>query len=157
MEVHPSSPKLSVYSISILILRIVLGTIFFAHGAQKVFGAFGGHGITGVIGMTTSFGLPMPVVMAWIVALIEFAGGIAVFFGFFTRIAAAGICINMTVAIIKVHMKNGFFAPMGLEFPLSLLAIALSLVVSGGGRISIDYLLYKWLGAKNRLFAMLFK
>lgn len=155
MEDHLSS-KASVSSIAVLILRLVLGTIFFAHGAQKVFGAFGGHGITGVIGMTTSFGLPLPVVFAWLVALIEFAGGIAVFLGFFTRVAAFGICINMTVAIIKVHMKNGLFAPMGFEFPLSLLAIALSLVVSGGGRISIDFLLHKWLGAKNRFFGWLF-
>ncbi|MHB1456255.1 MAG: DoxX family protein [Armatimonadota bacterium] len=152
MEEHPSSTKASAHSIAILILRLALGSIFFAHGAQKVFGAFEGRGIEGVIGMTTSFGLPMPVVMAWIVALIEFAGGIAVFIGFFTRIAAAGICINMIVAIIKVHMKDGFFA---CEFPLSLLAIALSLVVSGGGRISIDFLLYKWLGVKNRFFGWL--
>lgn len=156
MNDHSSSTRTSIHSIAILILRLALGTIFFAHGSQKVFGAFGGHGITGVIGMTTSFGLPMPVLMAWIVALIEFAGGIAVFLGFFTRIAAAGICINMTVAILKVHMKNGFFAPMGFEFPMSLLAIALSLVFSGGGRISIDYFLHKWLGAKSRLLDWLF-
>ena len=114
MEEHPSSTKASAHSIAILILRPALGSIFFAHGAQKVFGAFEGRGIEGVIGMTTSFGLPMPVVMAWIVALIEFAGGIAVFIGFFTRIAAAGICINMikcigSALLLTLHERNTQF------------------------------------------------
>lgn len=156
MQNQTLSTRASINSISILILRLILGTVFFAHGAQKVFGAFGGRGIESVIGMVTSFGLPIPVVIGWIVALIEFVGGIAIILGLFTRIAAFGICINMSVAVFKVHLPNGFFAPEGVEFPLTLLAIALSIVFSGGGIFSLDYPLYRSLGAKNRFLRCLF-
>lgn len=151
MAENVSSSSRAVPSWAILFLRIAVGVVFVMHGSQKVFGAFGGHGMEGVIGMVTSLGFPAPVMFAWMLALTEFLGGLAVFFGLFTRPAAFAIAVNMTVAIIKVHFKNGFFAPTGFEYPFTLLLACISLMFSGPGRISLDWLIRRMLGTTSKL------
>jgi len=131
-----------------LVIRVVLGVIFIAHGSQKLFGAFGGPGIKGVAGFVTNLGMAPGILWAWILALTEFVGGIALILGLFTSIASAGLIIAMLVAIIKVHARNGFFLSqekMGFEYNLALIAMAVSLILSGPGKFSIDKLIrWKW-------------
>lgn len=130
-----------------LVIRIALGVVFFAHGSQKVFGAFGGHGITGVIGMMKGLNVNPPVVWAWIVALTEFLGGLGILFGLLTRWAALGLTVNMAVAIALVHWKHGLFSGGGgFEFPMVLLAMSLALLFWGPGKVSIEGAFGKELG-----------
>src|SRR5690349_23589697 len=90
-----------------LILRLVLGIVFFAHGAQKVLGWFGGPGFSGTMGMFTTY-LHIPAPFAFLAIAAEFLGGLGLLLGFLTRIAAFGISVNMLVAIATVHLSNGF-------------------------------------------------
>jgi len=149
MEPVPARER-SIPAWATLVIRLALGVVFIAHGSQKVFGAFGGHGMDGTIGMVRSLGFPLPVMFAWFAALAEFLGGIGVFVGLLTRFAAAGIAITMVVAITRVHLKGGFFAPRGFEYPLVLLAMALSLIFSGAGKISLDWLAHRVLRRESR-------
>src|SRR5881296_1521867 len=99
---------------AITVVRVVLGVIFFAHGAQKVFGWFGGPGLRGVIGyFKQSLGVPAPLTV--LAALTEFFGGLAMIVGFLVRPAAVGLIIVMLVAIVKVHWPHGFFLNWALE------------------------------------------
>jgi putative oxidoreductase len=123
-------------SLGLLVLRLALGAVFFAHGGQKVFGWFGGFGLEGTIGFMTGMGIPA--VLAYIAIFTEFFGGLAILAGLLTRPAALGLAITMLVAIFKVHIGAGFFAPNGYEFPLALAAIAISLLISGPGKYSLD-------------------
>ncbi len=116
------------------ILRVVVGIVFLKHGSQKLF-TFGFHGVAG---MFAHFGIPLPAVSAVVVTLVEFLGGLALIFGAATRFAAALIAIDMSVAILVVHAKNGFFAPTGFEYPLTLLAANLCLLLAGAGMLSVD-------------------
>lgn len=121
-------------------IRLALGAVMFAHGAQKVLGSFNGPGFNTFIGGTTPFGFMRP---AWlwlaIAALSELVGGILVGLGFLTRVAAFFIACTMLTAIIGVHLPGGFFAAnRGYEYPLSLLAMAIALLIAGGGQASID-------------------
>ena len=116
--------------LGIAILRIVVGIVFTAHGAQKLF-------VTGIGGVTHMFhgiGIPWPHIAAIVVTLVEFAGGIALILGLLTRYAAVLLALNMAVAIGKVHLHNGFFASKGgYEYPLTLLAASLALALAGPG------------------------
>jgi len=125
-------------------IRLALGAVFIAHGSQKLFGAFGGSGVAGVAGMTESMGLRPPMMWAWLLALTEFFGGLGVLVGLFTRPAALGIAVVMVVAAARVHFRNGFFLPGGFEFNLALLAMAVSLIISGAGAISLDWPFRRW-------------
>jgi putative oxidoreductase len=131
-------------SLALLVLRLILGAVFFAHGAQKVLGWFGGYGLSGTVGFFKT-GLKIPAPLAYLAAFAEFLGGIALLLGIFTHVAALGIFIVMAVAIIKVHLSEGFLTvpnkSQGYEFPLTLAAVALVLVILGGGAYSIDRLL----------------
>lgn len=137
---------------SLLIVRLFLGVIFFAHGAQKVFGWFGGPGLKGTIAYFQS-ALHVPPALAVLAALTECFGGLAVFAGALTRLAALGLVVVMLVAIATVHGRNGFFLNMsqqpgkghGIEFNLALIGMALALVVGGGGAMSVDGLVGRWL------------
>ncbi|MGE5351722.1 MAG: DoxX family protein [Acidobacteriota bacterium] len=126
-------------SVVILLLRIILGVVFIAHGAQKVLGAFGGKGLGTTIGMFTGMGIPAA--LAYMDAFGEFIFGILVLLGLITRVASGGIAVIMMVAILRVHLPHGFFAPAGFEFPLTLLTIAVSIFLFGSGKYGMDYFL----------------
>jgi len=125
-------------------IRLVLGITFMAHGAQKLFGAFGGPGMAGTVGFFAGMGLKPALFWAWVVALAEFFGGLGILLGLLTGVASAVLIVDMLVAIAFVHGKNGFFAKAGgFEYNLSLIVMALSLILSGPGRLSLDRLI-RW-------------
>ena len=125
--------------VGLLVLRVVLGVIFTAHGAQKLFGAFGGPGLEGTAGFHGQLGIKPPYLMAVLAGLAEFVGGILVAVGFLTPIASVALVVVMAVAILTVHLKNGFFAQSGgYELNLALAAMALTLLFAGAGTLSID-------------------
>lgn len=116
---------------ALLVLRLVLGAIMIAHGYSKVFGGLSHHEqFVGNLGL--------PGWLAYFSPAAEFFGGIAVIAGLLTRIAALGILINMSVAIGKVHWKNGFTGNGNYQFPLALAAIAFALIFFGAGPIALD-------------------
>jgi putative oxidoreductase len=122
-------------------LRVVLGIIFFAHGAQKLFGWFHGRGLSATAQhFATNFGMRPGMFWAPLNALGEFLGGILIFLGLFTRFAAIDIAIVMIVAIVTVH-KLSFFLPSGMEFALLALGAAIALLIAGGGALSIDFII----------------
>jgi putative oxidoreductase len=132
-----------------LILRIMLGVVFLPHGAQKVLGWFGGHGFSGTMGYFTDT-MGIPAVFAFLAIMAESLGAVALILGFLTRIAAFGIGTVMTVAVLMVHLPYGFFMNWfgnqqgeGFEFHILAIAIALALIVKGGGKWSIDKLMTK--------------
>ncbi|ABG40199.1 DoxX [Paraglaciecola sp. T6c] len=124
---------------SALSLRIPVGITFIAHGAQKLFGAFGGYGLEGTGQWMASIGLEPGYTLAFLAGSAEFFGGIAILLGLLTRPAAAVLAFTMLVAIFGVHISNGLFmSNNGYEYALALLAVSVSLVFSGAGRLSID-------------------
>jgi putative oxidoreductase len=134
--------------VSFTILRVVLGVVFFAHGAQKMLGWFGGFGFHGSMGFFTHMGIPAPV--AFLVICIEFFGGLGLIVGLLTRIAALGIAGDMIGAIFMVHLQNGFFMNWmgtqkgeGIEYHLLALAMAAALLLRGAGAFSLDRALSK--------------
>jgi putative oxidoreductase len=123
----------------ITILRVIVGIVFLAHGAQKLF-VLGFHGTAGAFG---GMGIPLPAVSSAVVTLVEFLGGAALVIGLLTRWAAALNGFDMLVAILLVHLKNGFLKPGGFEHPLAMLAACIALVMVGPGAASVDGALAK--------------
>jgi putative oxidoreductase len=121
------------------VLRVIVGIVFLMHGGQKLF-IYGFHGVAG---MMATLGIPLPMISAVVVSLIEFLGGLALVAGLFARWAAALIAIDMVVAILAVHLKNGFFNPQGFEYPLTLLAACIALLLAGTSAASVDGALAK--------------
>lgn len=127
-----------------LILRLTLGVIFIAHGAQKLFGWFGGYGLEATGQWMASVGLEPGFLMALAAGLVEFGGGVALIFGVLTRLSALALAGAMAIALFAVHLPNGFFmATNGYEFALALLAASVSLVFTGAGRASLDGIIVK--------------
>jgi putative oxidoreductase len=128
-----------VEDIALLILRVVLGGIFVAHGAQKLFGSFGGHGLEGTAGFFEQIGLKPGHAMALLAGLAEFGGGLLVLAGFLTPLGAFAIIAVMAMAIVRVHVPNGFFNESGgYEFNLVLIGVAVALILTGSGAYGID-------------------
>jgi putative oxidoreductase len=129
--------------VSLTTLRVVLGVVFFAHGAQKMLGWFGGYGFQGTMGFFEHMGMPAPV--AFLVICTEFFGGLGLIVGLLTRIAALGIGVEMIGAIFIVHLPNGFFMNWsgtqkgeGFEYHLLAIAMAATLLLRGAGAFSAD-------------------
>lgn len=124
---------------SALVLRVPLGVILAAHGAQKLFGWFGGHGLQATGEWMASIGLQPGLLMALLAGGAEFFGGIALILGLLTRPAALVSAFTMVVAIFAVHISNGLFvANGGYEFALALLAMSVALVFQGAGKFGVD-------------------
>ena len=121
--------------------RLAAGVIFSAHGAQKLFGAFGGYGLEGTGQFMASMGLNPGYLMALLAGSAEFFGGIALLLGLLVRPSAAVLAFTMLVAIFSVHVDAGLFLPNGYEFALSLLAVTVGLTISGAGHLSLDRLI----------------
>src|SRR5919109_4432959 len=122
----------------LLLLRVVAGGTLFAHGAQKLFGWFGGHGLRGTAGFFEGLGFRPALPLAPLAGLAE-TGGLLFAAGLLTPLAALGITVVMLNAIAVVHWSKGFFnSNGGLEFPLSLATIAVSVTAIGPGRFSLD-------------------
>lgn len=133
--------------------RIILGVIFFAHGSQKIFGWFGGHGLKQTLRSMKDF-VSLPAVLALAAVVAEFVGGAALIVGFLGRISALGIAVNMLAAIFIVHGKYGLFMNWfgdrkghGIEYHLLAIALAIVVIAEGSGEFSLDRLLSTWIGA----------
>ncbi|MGP5201706.1 DoxX family protein [Psychrobacter aquimaris] len=133
--------------VAALILRVPVGLILAAHGAQKLFGWFGGNGLAGTAGWMSSMGMEPGYLMAILAGGAEFFGGLALVLGLLTRPAALIAAFTMLVAIFSVHISNGLFAADGgYEYALTLMVALLALTVQGGGAISMDKALSEKLG-----------
>jgi putative oxidoreductase len=125
-------------------VRLVLGVVFFAHGAQKMLGWFGGYGFSGTMNFFTQM-MHIPAPLAFLAICAEFFGGLGLLVGLLSRVAAFGIAMNMLVAIFTVHIHNGFFANWsgqqkgeGVEYHLLALALLLVVMIKGAGALSVD-------------------
>lgn len=122
--------------LSLLALRLMAGTVFVYHGSQKLFGLFGGHGIAGTAGWMESLGIPFPTISVVLAGGAELLGGAALLTGLFARAASLPLIATMLVAALSAH--TGFDAARGgMEYPLTLAAIALSIGLAGPGRLSL--------------------
>jgi putative oxidoreductase len=120
-------------------LRLIAGIIFTAHGAQKLFAWFGGYGLEATGQWMESIGITPGYLMALMAGSAEFFGGLLLIVGLLTRPISFVLAITMAVAIVTVHLEHGLFmSNNGYEFALTLLAISISLMVSGAGKLSLD-------------------
>ncbi|RKD75935.1 putative oxidoreductase [Sinobaca qinghaiensis] len=130
-------------AVGLLIIRIVVGLYFAAHGAQKAFGWFGGGGPEGTGAFFEQIGLKPGKQMALLAGLGEFIGGILFLLGLFTPLAAILIIVPMLVAIVTVTRKNGLFSDKGgIEYNVVLIAVALGIALMGPGSVSLDALAF---------------
>ncbi|MDB6123252.1 MAG: hypothetical protein JWQ71_2245 [Pedosphaera sp.] len=130
-----------------LIARLTLGLVMFPHGAQKVFGWFGGYGFSATMNSFTGQ-MHIPALFAFLAIAAEFAGSLGLITGFLSRVAALGIAVNMLAAMLMVHAPHGFFMNWagnqkgeGFEYHLLAFGLALVVIISGGGKWSVDRLL----------------
>jgi putative oxidoreductase len=139
----------------ITILRIVLGVVFFAHGAQKALGWFGGAGLQSTVRVfREQLRIPAPLALLSVAA--EFLGGLGLIVGLLSRIAALGIAVVIIVAILAVHRKFGFFMNWygekqghGIEYHILVLALSLAVMIKGAGAFSLDQVLYQHISNQN--------
>ena len=130
--------------VMLLVLRVLLGLVFFPHGMQKLTTMFGGYGFEGTMGFFTGK-LGISAVFAFLAIMAEGLGWMGLITGLLTRVAAFGIAVNMAVAVYMLHFQNGFFMNWfgtqkgeGYEFHILVIAIAIALMIRGGGKWSID-------------------
>ena len=133
-----------------LAIRVPLGIIFAAHGAQKLFGWFGGYGLNGTAQWMDSIGLHPGLLLALLAGGAEFFGGLALLVGLLVRPSSAALAFTMLVAIFSVHISNGLFlSNNGFEYALAMLAATVSLTISGAGRLSVDAVLQGKVGRRD--------
>jgi putative oxidoreductase len=130
--------------VAIMVLRVLLGVVFFPHGMQKLLGWFGGYGFGGTMGFFTGT-LGVPAVFAFLAIIAEGLGALGLLTGFLTRLSAFGIAVNMAVAVYMLHWQNGIFMNWfgnqkgeGYEYHILVIAIAIALMIKGGGKWSVD-------------------
>ncbi len=130
-------------------LRLAVGGVMFPHGAQKLLGWFGGYGYNGTMGFFTDT-MGMPWFMGFIVIMVEFFASLAILAGALTRLSALGIMIVMTGAVAVAHWQNGFFMNWansnegeGFEYHLLMIGMCAALMIGGGGKASIDWLIFQ--------------
>ncbi|MEH7084056.1 DoxX family protein [Neobacillus drentensis] len=130
-------------NIGLLIIRLVIGVLFIGHGAQKLFGWFGGYGLKGTGGWFESIGMKPGVTMALFAGLTELIGGILLTLGLLTTLAGIMIAGTMVMAIVKVHAPNGLWSTAnGYEYNLTLLAVAIGIALIGPGQYALDAFLF---------------
>ena len=129
--------------IGLLIIRLVIGLLFIGHGAQKLFGWFGGYGLKGTGGWFESIGMKPGVTMALLAGLAELIGGLLFALGLFTPIAGILIALTMVMAIMKVHAPNGLWSTAnGYEYNLTLLVVAIGIALTGPGQYALDKFIF---------------
>ncbi|MFP5106270.1 DoxX family protein [Neobacillus sp. C211] len=130
-------------SIGLLIIRVVVGVSFMAHGAQKLFGWFGGYGLKGTGGWMESLGMKPGVMMALMAGLAELIGGLLFTLGLLTPFSGIIIAATMVMAIVKVHASNGYWATQnGYEYNLTLIAVVIGIALIGPGKYALDSFLF---------------
>jgi putative oxidoreductase len=130
-------------NLGLLLIRLVVGLTFMGHGAQKLFGWFGGYGPKGTGGWMESIGIKPGILMAVLAGLSELIGGFLFAAGLLTPVGASLILITMVMAIVKVHGQNGYWATAnGYEYNLMLIAVAVGVALIGAGAYSFDALLH---------------
>jgi putative oxidoreductase len=141
-------------SVASLILRVTLGVVIFAHGAQKLFGWFGGNGFDGTMGFFTNV-MHLPWIVAFLIIIGESVGSHGLIAGLLTRVTAASYIVIMLGAIATVHWPQGFFMNWfgqqqgeGFEYHLLVIGMSAALVLTGGGAWSLDRLIARWLGGE---------
>ena len=139
----------------ITMVRIVLGVVFFAHGAQMALGWFGGAGLRSTVRVFQEH-LQIPAPLALLSVAAEFLGGLGLLVGLLSRVAALGIAMVVLVALFAVHLKFGFFMNWfgdqkghGIEYHVLALALALTIIIKGGGALSLDQVLYQHIFTQN--------
>jgi len=130
-------PSIATHDVGLLLLRLALGLTMAAHGAQKLFGWFGGRGIEGTGKFFASVGYGSGEVMAVVAGMSEILGGLGVVLGLLTPLAGAAV-VGVMVNAIAVKWDGGFFAPLGMEFELLLAMVAITLILVGPGRYALD-------------------
>jgi len=125
--------------LGIAVLRVAAGIVFLKHGGQKVFG----FGLGGVGAAFAQMGFPLPAILGPFVALLEFAGGLALIAGLLTRWVSILFAIEMAVAVLKVHLAAGFFLPAGFEFAFTMFAASVALALAGPGAVALDRMIFK--------------
>ncbi|XXM70598.1 DoxX family protein [Lysinibacillus sphaericus] len=131
------------FSLGLLIIRLVVGVLFIGHGAQKLFGWFGGHGLKGTGGWFDSIGMKPGVTLALFSGLSELVGGLLFALGLLTPLAGILIAGTMLMAIIKVHGQNGVWVTSnGYEYNLTLIAVAIGVALAGPGKYALDALIF---------------
>ncbi|MBT2735685.1 DoxX family protein [Bacillus sp. ISL-7] len=130
-------------SMGLFIIRVVVGVSFMAHGAQKLFGWFGGYGLKGTGGWMESLGMKPGVMMALMAGLAEIIGGLLFTLGLLTPLAGIMIAATMVMAIVKVHASNGYWATQnGYEYNLTLIAVVIGIALIGPGKYALDAFLF---------------
>lgn len=119
-------------------LRLTIGLMFMAHGSQKLFGLFGGYGLSGTGQFFAQMGFQPGIFWAGVVGSSEFFGGLCLVLGFLARLATLPLMVTMLVAIFKVHWSSGFFGPKGFEYPFVILGGLIALFLLGPGKLSVD-------------------
>ncbi|MFC9711982.1 DoxX family protein [Paenibacillus sp. NPDC056933] len=129
--------------VGLLLIRLVIGLSFMAHGAQKLFGWFGGYGIKGTGGWFESMGMKPGTLVALLAGLAEFGGGLLLALGLLTPVGGILIALTMVIAIVKVHGANGYWSTQnGFEYNLAILVVGVALALTGGGQYALDALIF---------------